>query len=133
MNIVDLIVGVVILAIIMVASSSFLGYVKDSLVNSENYYEANKFSMATLEELQPLLYDADPELTVNLPNTVHDTALPDCKLRNSYGGGRSYTVTENNWDLLGTYKYKEITVTTSWVYKGQNKSVSLGALKRHEP
>ncbi|MDP3730328.1 MAG: hypothetical protein Q8R14_02235 [Candidatus Omnitrophota bacterium] len=128
MSLVDLIVACLIIAIMVVSSSAILEYTKDKLVDSENYYEATKFSMATLEELRPLDY-TDPALDITPPDQRHAADLPfPCNLRDRYSGNRSYVVSEQNWDVASSYK--EIIVATSWVYKGQNKSVSLGVVKR---
>jgi len=132
MNIVDLVVAGLILAILVVVSSSSLGYIKTRLVDSENYYEANKFSMATLEKLQPLSY-TDPVDTALAIGTHNEDLPTECKLATNHSGKRSYEVTEKHWDSPGTtYGYKEINVTTSWKYEGNDKSVTLGSLKRDD-
>ncbi len=132
MNIIDLIIASLIVAIIIVTSASSLWYTKISMVDAENYHEANKFSMATLEKLQPLPYT--DSIDHALDTGTHTEDLPaDCKLVINYSGKRSYEVKENHWDSPGTtYNYKEINVTTSWKDKGNDKSVKLGVLKRDD-
>ena len=134
MNIVDLVVASIMIAIIVMASTSLAVFLKDGLIDSENYYEANNFTTAIMEELQPLSYRDDAwSLT---PYPQHERPLPEgCKLRENYNGARHYEVGGGNeyWkDGDGSSVYKYVWVHTTWNYKGQFKQVVLFAVKRDE-
>jgi hypothetical protein len=136
MSLADVIVGGIIIAVLIVGCTSVFGFVKDYLVDAENYYAANKFSMQTIEELQILDYTdsllgaGDHTPTNPIPPPPYVRGLEACKLRDTYDGVRSYFVSENHWDAAETYHYKEIKVTTKWKYKGKDKSVLLVIFRR---
>jgi len=128
LSIADVIVGCVIIAILAVGGTSIFGLVKDSLVDADNYYEASKFSMETIEDLQVLPYS---DLIVSA--TPYDRPLDACKLKDIRSGTRSYVINQKYWDAPGTtYGYKEIISTTSWIYKGKDKTISLAILRRND-
>jgi len=134
LNIIDVVVASIMVAILVIASFSFFVFIKDSLIDSGNRYEANKFSIATLERLQPLPY-ADASLAASA--TPYNEPLPsDCNLiKIDPGASRSYNVTEIDWDRTppeDSRRYKQILVTTSWIRKGTPKTVSFGVLKRND-
>jgi hypothetical protein len=140
MSIIDVIVGGIIVAILVVGGTGIFGVVKDYLVDAQNYHEANKFLMEIIEDLQVLPY-TDSALAPNpYPEEPHNKPLPTisddseelCRLAKApYNGTRSYRVIEQNWGA-SVYKYKEVIVIVTWTHKGREKSVSSGILKRDD-
>lgn len=136
MNLIDALVATLIISVIAISSAGFLTYSKDMLVDSENYYEATKASMEKIEQFQqPLLSYTNGSPEANLSVGLHNDTSADIDstydLKTKFTGTRTYNVNESNWGS-SAYKYKDITVTTSWQYKGNTKSVSLEILKRDD-
>ena len=131
MSILDVIIGSIIIALLIVGSTGLFGAVKDFLVDAENCYQANKFSMQTIEELKVLPYSDTALAASPAPGLPYDRPLDASKLKDVFSGTRSYVVADKNW-ATGTDPYKEITVTTTWQYKGQTKPVSLVLLRRKD-
>ena len=137
MSIVDVIVGSIIIALLIFSSTSTFGFVKDYLVDAENYYEANKFSMQTIEDIQAWPYSDNLRLKKNTPsNPSYSYPLPadgnPSKVRDIFSGTRVYEVADKKWGTSPD-DYKEIKVTTTWSHKGvNNKFVSLWILRRDD-